>query len=336
MSTQLTKMIRTNASPGGLLVASATQSGNFELKPRQLHASDYGAILPTQPTPMLTTPMPTTRVEPFVQRNIILMDTLTKLEEASSTGHYHKCALRNIKGWKKKCITSTQDNEMMIVHLLPGDWGDVTLEMTRRYGHIFACLNMANAYSPGGGYTDGCVAQEENMYRRTDCHFSLDRKDDLDEEYMYLPEKTRLLNAIDDRVYLDSVCPRVCIRGAEDRTASDLGYPLLPEEELFLFFELRSAAVDLRRGAWYNRAETTKRVAAQLDTLIEHGVRHVVFSAFGCGAFLNPGEDVAAVYKEELQKRSSDFDVVAFGIFNAGYGPGNFDPFQRVFGDWAT
>ena len=35
-------------------------------------------------------------------------------------------------------------------------------------------------------------------------------------------------------------------------------------------------------------AETVKRVSAQLDTLIGKGVRHVVLSAFGCGAFLNP------------------------------------------------
>ena len=46
----------------------------------------------------------------------------------------------------------------------------MTLELTRRYGTLFASLNMANAYGPGGGYTHGMVAQEENMFRRTDCH----------------------------------------------------------------------------------------------------------------------------------------------------------------------
>jgi len=360
-------MIRQVSPPGSLLVASATQPGQIEVKPRRLRASDYGAILPTKkellslsdgiinsttrsssPTPNsneishlpnLRTPPRKTRVyrEHRVQRNIILIDTITKLEEASSTGHYHKCALRNLEAWKAKARCSTAHNEKneVVVHLLPGDWGDVTLTMTKRYGRIFACLNMANAHSPGGGYTHGYAAQEENMYRRTDCHFFLDRKD-LDDELMYLPEKTRLLNAVDDRVYLDATCPRVCIRGAEDRTASDLGYALLPQCDLFLFYELRSAAVDLRFGrARYDRAETSKRIAAQLDTLIEHGVRHVVLSAFGCGAFENPSDDVAAVYKEELQKRRSDFDVVAFGIFNAGYGPCNFGPFQKVFGDWA-
>ena len=40
----------------------------------------------------------------------------------------------------------------------------MTAGLTRKYGVTFASLNMANAYCPGGGYTDGMVAQEENMY----------------------------------------------------------------------------------------------------------------------------------------------------------------------------
>ena len=89
-----------------------------------------------------------------------------------------------------------------------------------------------------------------------------------------------------------------------------------------------------RGGGAFSRAETRKRVAAQLDTLIEQGVRHVVLSAFGCGAFRNPADEVAAVYRQELQKRSTKFDVVGFGIFHAGYGPDNFAPFARAFADW--
>ena len=53
--------------------------------------------------------------------------------------------------------------------VLPGDWGDVTLALTKRHGRTFAVLNMANAYSFGGGYAHGQVAQEENRFRRTDC-----------------------------------------------------------------------------------------------------------------------------------------------------------------------
>jgi len=114
----------------------------------------------------------------------------------------------------------------------------------------------------------------------------------------------------------------------------DLGYRWLADDEVFPFFELRSAAVDLRGGGDFSRAETKRRVAAQLDTLIEHGVRHAVLSAFGCGAFRNPADQVAAVYHEELRKRAASFDVVAFGIFHAGYGPDNFAPFARAFAEW--
>lgn len=77
-----------------------------------------------------------------------------------------------------------------------------------------------------------------------------------------------------------------------------------------------------------------RRIAAQLDTLIEAGVRHAVLSAFGCGAFLNPAARVATIYREELRKRADHFEVVAFAIFAAGYGPDNFTPFKAVFQNW--
>ena len=43
---------------------------------------------------------------------------------------------------------------------------------------------------------------------------------------------------------------------------------------------------------------------------------------------------MAAVYREELAKRADAFDVVAFAIFNAGYGPDNYTPFKEAFEDW--
>ncbi|MDQ2996987.1 MAG: DUF2263 domain-containing protein, partial [Chloroflexota bacterium] len=184
------------------------------------------------------------------------------------------------------------------VHLLQGDWGDVTLTLTKAYGACFGVLNMANAYVPGGAYGEGAIAQEENMYRRTDCHYHIGA-DAFDEQHdRYHPAMTRLLSGADGTVYLDTTNPRVCIRGSEDRTARTLGYPWLPDEDVFPFYELRAAAQDLRDGAPFNVDAARRRVAAQLDTLRAHGVRHAVLGAFGCGAFRNPADQVAQLYKE--------------------------------------
>ncbi len=327
--------------------------GSFAINPSPLRKEDFGSRLPT--------PAQCYHGSQEGRRQEILVETLTKLEEASPTAHYHVLALRNLQRWAEEAGKAAREKEKtegqaarqeeaaakrkaaaldasgpaprVEVHVLPGDWGEVTLEMTRRFGTLFASLNMANAYAPGGGYTHGMVAQEENMFRRTDCHFSI-RLEDIAEDEEYKVEVTNKLNAKDGRVYLDVEQPRVCIRGPEDRSRGDLGYPWLADEEVFPFYELRAAAVDLRSGEPFSRKETQRRVAAQLDTLAEAGVRHAVLSAFGCGAFRNPAAQVAAVYKEELQKRAGDFDVIAFGIFNAGYGPDNFTPFQQAFADF--
>ena len=114
----------------------------------------------------------------------------------------------------------------------------------------------------------------------------------------------------------------------------DLGYAWLDDDEVFPFYELRAAAIDLRDGSRFDAAETERRITAQLDTLAEAGVRHAVLSAFGCGAFRNPAKRVAAAFRRAIEARAADFDVIAFGIFHAGYGPDNYEPFRQAFADW--
>ena len=114
----------------------------------------------------------------------------------------------------------------------PDDWVDVTHALTKDYGVTFAVLNMANAFGPGGGYADGSVAQEEHMFRRTDCHFSLACADlsvgaTRPAAYtvpMYAPQQTALLEATRGRVYLDVARPRVCVRGGKLTSNSQRGY----------------------------------------------------------------------------------------------------------------
>ena len=77
-----------------------------------------------------------------------------------------------------------------------------------------------------------------------------------------------------------------------------------------------------------DRSEMEKRVEAQFATLIANGIRHVVLSAFGCGAFKNDPSDIAWVYKQAVERHRASFTVIAFAIFYAGHGQDNYKIFK--------
>jgi hypothetical protein len=264
------------------------------------------------------------------RRRAVLRETIDAFERSEPADLYHRLALRNLDRWQER---SAGSHSGLRVEVLPGDWGEVTGALTAKYGQCFAVLNMANPYVPGGAYVEGAVAQEENMFRRTDCHFQVGHEEYDPATDCYHPVTTRLLLAQEGRVYLDSQKPRVCIRGPEDRAHPDLGYPWLAEDQVFPFLELRASAQDLRGGHHFSEDEARRRISAQFNTLKDHGVRHVVFGAFGCGAFKNPSDRVARIYREEILKHELAFSVIAFAIFHAGYGPNNFIPFQEALGN---
>lgn len=262
------------------------------------------------------------------RRREVLHETINAFMKPERLQHYHELAESNLYNWKAQSIAIEEGPK---VEVFPEDWGDVTKRLTSKYGSCFAVLNMASAYVPGGAYVEGAAAQEESMFRRTDCHFRITK-----DEYDFLRDRyhewmTELLSAKNGEVFLDVDNPRVCIRGSENRQIRDLGYPWLSEKEVFPFYELRAAAKDLRRGIPFDPHDARRRIAAQLDTLIDKGIRNVVLGAFGCGAFRNPAGEIAAIYHHEIRERNEAFDHIAFAILQAGYGPDNFTPFKEEF-----
>ncbi len=123
------------------------------------------------------------------QRRRILRETIAAFEAARPPDRYHRLASANLERWRRE---SHREVAPLETHVLAGDWGDVAQGMTRTYGECFAVLNMANAYSPGGAYVEGAIAQEEDMFRRTDCHFRVG-DDEYDAEVdEYRPQMTDL------------------------------------------------------------------------------------------------------------------------------------------------
>lgn len=262
------------------------------------------------------------------ERRRVLRETLAAFEHSQPPDRYQRLAAANLARWKAAARQSGLESGVQVI---PGDWGEVTHSLTKTYGECFAVLNMANAHVPGGAYVEGAVAQEENMFRRTDCHFRIEPQHVDPETGCYVPETTACLCAEQGYVYCDSQRPRVCIRGREDRSARDLGYAWLPEQEIFPFYELRAAAQDIRGGGSFDEREARRRIAAQLETLRAHGLRFAVLGAFGCGAFMNPADMVARIYKQEIAALDGHFTKIAFAIFSAGYGPDNYSPFAAEF-----
>ncbi len=80
---------------------------------------------------------------------------------------------------------------------------------------------------------------------------------------------------------------------------------------------------------------TKKKVRAILDMALENECYNVVLSALGCGAYKNPPEHVAEIFKEIISEFDGCFKNVVFAIFedhnSKRHEEGNVAPFARVF-----
>lgn len=157
------------------------------------------------------------------RRRRVLHETLTALGDLDDLERYRRLAANDL-GRSRSAATASVLPAELCVRVLPDDWGVSTLSMTRRYGRCFAVLNMASPDVPGGAYVEAAPAQEENMFRRTDCHFSVGPREYDVTRDRYMPAMSRWLESVDGRVFLDVVTPRVCLRGPELRSEVDLGY----------------------------------------------------------------------------------------------------------------
>lgn len=163
----------------------------------------------------------------------------------------------------------------------------------RSKGYNPVILNMANATTPGGGWRTGAGAQEENLFRRTNYLHSL-----IDPQRLGSGKRYPIADF--GGIYSPGVL--------SFRSNEETGYCFLPAPAPFSF--IAAAAINRPRlvhaGHGRKRLEprdaskTKRKIAAVLSIGLDHGHDSIVLSAFGCGAFKNPPEHIAEIFKELL------------------------------------
>ena len=202
-------------------------------------------------------------------------------------------------------------------------------------GYDTAVLNMASRQHPGGGVLNGAGAQEENLFRRTELFRSLYLYDSIGERFgvdnvtQYYPL---------DRNYGGIYTPEaVVFRGLE----SD-GYPLLDRPFITAFISVPGMNRPRLDENGMIVAQLVEGVKNKMRTIFNMGALHghdcLILGALGCGAFRNPPEHIARLFREVIDEEFPGvFKVIVFAIIddhNTGKAynkRGNYLPFLEAF-----
>ena len=181
-------------------------------------------------------------------------------------------------------------------------------------------LNFASFTSPGGGFINGAMAQEEALCHVTNLYNIL-------KEFKSLYDKNKSLR--NNGIYKnwaiyspDVVYDKMC-----DATINHIDVITCPAPNASVFFNSFSSEEDVNRysNILYERCKYV------LDIARENNVNVLCLGAFGCGVFANNPYCVAECFKILIETKNYNFDVVTFPI-PAG---DNLDAFKEIFKDYA-
>lgn len=201
-----------------------------------------------------------------------------------------------------------------------------TLEAAKEYkGKRVAILNFANNHSIGGApWSAG--AQEESLCRISTLYRSQEKfKDEFYLRHTTLFKKG-MMNEMgnDDLIYL----PKVCV------FKTDESLPLLMNEEDWYYVDVITSAAPNLTFAYdldEYRKIIYKRIEKVLQVAKKEKIEILILGAYGCGAFHNPPEVVASIFKMLLKQYH--FDGVEFAIYCSSYDKFcNYEIFKNILG----
>lgn len=195
-------------------------------------------------------------------------------------------------------------------------------------------LNLASERSPGGGWQNGALAQEECLCYRSSLYLSLHKR------HYPLPSQTAIYT------------PSVLLLRSSMATGHALltpatAVPDLPVTSVLSLAALRKPQLSSDRTRFSNegqRAETKRKIRLTLRVAAGMGHTKLVLGALGCGVFANPPREVARCFLEVL--RETEFtggwwEEVAFAVLDNVKGPdggkdgkGNFGVFYQALNGW--
>ncbi|CAF0966829.1 unnamed protein product [Adineta ricciae] len=264
------------------------------------------------------------------------------LQRLKTIGYDHRSKLLD-----GKTIMQTElkiPYESTTVHVVMEDCL-VVYEKLVSQGHKPLLLNMANATSPGGGYRKGDGAQEENLFRRSDYYQSLDfeiaNKDR--SEPLFCNEKGACKKPTGYRgFYPMELFGAIYTSGITvfRQREKEEGYAYMAKP----LTNVCSVAMAAYRDPTLNKnsmledkfaVNTHKKIESIFAIGHQHGHNCLVLSAFGCGAFKNPPEHIALLFKSVITQYAGYFHEIYFAIIDDHNSKGkinpdgNFAPFHK-------
>jgi uncharacterized protein (TIGR02452 family) len=210
------------------------------------------------------------------------------------------------------------------IRVIQSDTYDAVKLLLENSNSRVGCLNMASSYSPGGGFTNGSLAQEESLCMRSTLYHSLKSS------FYRLPELCAVYS------------PDVAV-------FRDFDLRDLPKSEWYFTDVISVAALKQPELKWnVDRTRLTYEYPQDRDLMVEKirlifqvmakkGIKRVVAGALGCGAYGNPPEEVASLFRKVIlgdKKRHGVkcVDEIVFAIFDDGP---NLKAFKEAFADVA-
>ena len=232
---------------------------------------------------------------------------------------------------KVKCASDLPQVADSSVGLVMMDCIDAAHELVRQ-GFNPVMLNMASRRCPGGGVLNGARAQEETLFRRSNLCVSLYQYDEYHAGLLGIPTGDSRYPMDYNAAGIYSGLVTFFRRGASE------DYALM--DDPFECAVVSAAAIshpeltaDGRLADWAAKA-TSEKMRNVLRIGLAHGHDSIVLGAWGCGAFRNPPEHIARLFKAVLDEAefASKFRLVRFAIIeDHNSRNANFAAFAKAF-----